>query len=116
MITSMFGLMSLISSSMHRRVPVFPHLIVERVENASSHKYEEENCNEMASAFLDIDTCSSSIEIQRASRDNSLYLIINPRSVVTADSSSFSVSVKLEYVAFSTRGFLIQSYKSVLIN
>ena len=66
--------------------------------------------------FLHIDTCSSLMEIQKASRDNSLYLIIHPRSVDTADSSSFYVSVKLEYVAVSTTGFLIQSYCAVLIS
>ena len=115
----MFGLMferqTLNSLSMHED-PLFLHLIVARVENSSSHKYEVENCNEMASAFLDIDTCSSLIEIQIASRDNSLYLIINPRSVDSDAIYFFSVSVKLEYIAVSTKWFQIQSYCAVLIN
>ena len=87
-----------------------------RVENPSSHKYEMENINKTASAFVDINTCSSLIEVQKAPRDNSFYLIINPRSVDTAVSSTFSVSVKLEYIAVSTKRFLIQSYCAMLIN
>ena len=114
----MFGLMferqTLISSSMHCRLPLFLHLIVARVEKPSSHKYDVENCNKTVSAFLDIATCSFLIEIQKASRDDSLYFIINPRSVDTAASSSYSVSVKLYSEVLSKKGFLIQSYCAVL--
>ena len=82
------------------------------VENPSSHRYEVKTCNEMDSAFLNIYTCSSLMEIQIAPRDNSLYLIINPRSVNIAAISSFSVSAKVEYIAVSTKGLQI----GVLIN
>ena len=48
----------------------------------------------------------------KTSGDNSLYLIIEPRSVDTAASSC--VNVKLYSVVLSRKGFLIQSYCAVL--
>ena len=110
----MFERQTFIFSSMHCRVPLFLHLIVARVENPSSHKYDVENCNKTVSNFLDIATCSFLIEIQKASRDNSLYFIINPRSVDTAASSSSSVRVKLDSAVVSRKGFLIQLYCAAL--
>ena len=102
------------SSSINWRVSLFffLHLIVARVENASSHKYGVENCNQTVCVFLEIEKYSL-IEIQKVSRDNSMYFIINSRSVDTAVSSS-SINVKLNSVIFSAKGFLIQSYCAVL--
>ena len=59
----MFGLMfewqTLIFSLIHLRVPLFLHLIVARVDNASLHKYDVENYNKTVKAFLDIEAYSS---------------------------------------------------------
>ena len=82
------------------------------MENASLLKYDVENCNKTVSAFLDVEAYSL-IEIQKASRDNSLYFIINPISVDTGVSYSSSVNVKLNSVIVSTKRFLIQSYCAV---
>ena len=58
---------TVISSAMHLRIFHFLHLIVARVENFDSHKYEVKNCNKVARAFLDIDKCFSLIETVKAS-------------------------------------------------
>ena len=55
MLGLMFERQTVISSSMHGRVPFFLHLIVVRIGNPGSHKYEVESCSKTASAFLDID-------------------------------------------------------------
>lgn len=43
------------------------------MENPNSHRYEVENRSKIVRAFLEIETYSSFLEIQKASSDNSLF-------------------------------------------
>ena len=99
------------------RFVLFLHLILVRVENLNSHRYDVEKCSKMAKAFLAIDWYSALVKIQNFSRLDSLYLIFKLPSVdIDASSSSSSVTVKLTRASseISTKGFRIQSYSSVL--
>ena len=98
------------------RFVLFLHLVLVRVENSNSHRYDVENCSKMAKAFLVIDWYSSLIKVQNFSRLDSLYSIFKLPSVDIDDSSSSSVSVKPTQASseISMNEFRIQSYSSVL--
>ena len=81
------------------RFVLFLHLILVRVENPNSHRYDVENCSKMAKAFLAIDWYFSLIKIQNFSRLASLYLTFKLPSVDIDASSSSSVGDKLTWAS-----------------
>ena len=82
----------------------------------SSHKYDVENCSKIDRACLDIYTYSSFRDIQKASIDHficlSIKLMINPRSVNIACSSSSSINVKQKLIV---QGLVMESKSAICL-
>ena len=93
----------------------FFSFILWSVKNASSHRYDVENCIKMVKAFLAYERYSSLTAIQNVSIGTSTCLILSLRSLEIHANSSSSHNRRPVLDELSKNGFQTQSYSQSLV-